>query len=111
MDAGRIEHLIADLNGTRRQVAADNFTLSQMDGERAALKAVVVAELTAPGKDGKPLMAVTPATAAASLDARLVEQAKSQRTATLARDIALAEAESLRFKVKLALIEAEQDKN
>ena len=99
--------LIDALNATRKDVAMQNHYLSCNDAARGALKVEIVAELMAKGQ------AATPADKAASQDTRMVENATVQRDATLKRDNASADAESLRFRVKLALIElaAECDKD
>ena len=94
-----IDQLISDLNATRKDIAAQNHYLACNDALRGELKAVVVAELMAKG------MAATPADKAASQDARMVANAMVQRDGTLKRDEASADAESLRFRIKLGLLE------
>ena len=103
-DIADIPRFINDLNATRRDVAMQNHNISCLDAARGALKVEIVAELMAKG------MAATPADKAASQDSRMVANATVSRDAVLIRDNTTADAESLRFRIKLALIEAEQDK-
>lgn len=101
MDTERIEGLIDSLHSARAAVAGANESLAEREIARQALKAEIVGEMTSKG------IAVTPAEKAASQDARLVAFARDSIASELERDARLADAEALRFRVQLALLEAE----
>ena len=101
MDTERIESLIDSLHAARMMVADANAGLASREIERQALKAEIVGELTSKG------VAATPAEKVAGQDARLVTFTHDTIKMGQDRDGYLADAESLRFRVQLALLEAE----
>jgi len=101
MDTERIEGLIDSLRATRRDVAKANAELGEREIARLALKASIIGEMTSKG------IAATPAEKAAGQDARLVAYAHDTIAAEQARDESLGDAEALRFRVQVALLECE----
>jgi len=101
MTTERIAVLIDSLRATRGDVAKANAALGEREIARQAIKASIIGEMTSKG------IAATPAEKAAGQDARLVAYAHDTIAAEQARDGTLGDAEALRFRVQLALLEYE----
>ena len=96
-----VEELIDSLRTARAGAANAAAALAEREMARQALKGEIVTEMTSRG------VAVTPAEKAAGQDPRLVMFAKETIAIELAHAGLLGDAEALRFRVQLALLEAE----
>jgi len=97
----RTEALIDSLRTARQDVAERNAQLAESDIARRTLKAEIVRELTGKG------VAATPAEKVAAQDERLLKYDRQIIGDTLTRDERLGDAEALRFRVQLSLLEME----
>lgn len=98
----RVEGLLDQLRTARHDVAEMTAALAEGELTDRALRAEVTRELTGKG------IAVTPAEKAAAQDPRVIEAAKARIGQTLQRDERMADAEALRFRAQLALLEYEE---